>query len=279
MFLSREEMFERSLGGLSCEHEVPHWCGNIIYVFVAFILKVCFRYRVENLEAIRAFKGKSGVVLASNHTSFLDVAFLWCAVRTPQWVRFMARDNLFDAGGGFFGQLMARVGSFPIKRDTADRTSIKRAARMLKNGEVVGIFPEGTRRGKGSLEPELHAGVALIAKMGKAPLLPATVRNAEFIKEKGQRVRFPQVSIAFGKPVYLEWFDFLPKEERLDGCAWYVMRECFALSREVPAEEVDMAALFPHAKDYSARFASFVPGQSVEIVENEVLAPEPAEEV
>lgn len=255
MFLSREEMFDRSLGGASRENEITHWCGNIIYVIVAAVLKLFFRYRVKNREALRAFAGKSGVVVACNHTSYLDVAFLWCAVRPTQWIRLMARDSLFNTAGGLGGQIIARVGAFPVKRDSADRTSLKRAARMLKNDEVVGIFPEGTRRGKGSQEPELHAGVALVAKMGNAPLLPATVREAENIKKKGQRIHFPQVSIEFGRPIALEKFNFLPKDERLEACSWYLMRECFALSKQVPAEEVDMVALFPHAKDYTSVFA------------------------
>lgn len=257
MFLSREKMFDMSLGGASKEHEVTHWVGNIIYGVVNTILKVAFRYTVTNRETLRKFKDKSGVVLVANHTSYLDVAFIWCSVRPSQWVRFMARDSLFETAHGFGGQLIARVGAFPIKRDTADRTSIKRAARMLKNKEIVGIFPEGTRRGKGSQIPSLHAGAALIAKMGNAPLLPCTVRDAENIKSKGQPIRFPQVSIEFGQPVLLKDFDFLPKEERMEACSWYVMRECFALSKRIPAEEVDMVALFPETKDYSSELRDF----------------------
>ena len=252
MFLSREEMFDRSLGGINREHEMTHWCGNIIYVVVNAILKLCFRYSVKNLNIVRSFMGKQGAIIASNHTSYLDVAFLWCAIRPSQWVRLIARENLFDTFGGFGGQLIARVGAFPIKRDSADRTALKRAARMLKNGELVGIFPEGTRRGKGSKEPELHAGVALIAKMGQAPIIPATIRDAENIKRKGERIRFPRVSIEFAAPVFLEDFEEVPKADRLDACSWFVMRECFALSKRIPPHEVDMAALFPGAKDYAS---------------------------
>ena len=251
MFYSREEMFDMSLGGKSTEHEIPHWCGNIAYVVVALILKICFRYHVSNREVLRSVKGKGGVVIVANHTSYLDVAFLWCSVRPSQWVRLMARDSLFEAARGLGGQIIARAGAFPVKRDSADRTSLKRAARMLKNQEVVGIFPEGTRRGKGSQVPQLHAGAALVAKMGKAPLLPCTVRNAEYIKKKGERIRFPKVTVEFGSPVFLEDFDGFPKSERLEACTWYAMRECFALSSRIPADQVDMKSLFPDSMDYS----------------------------
>ena len=82
-----------------------------------------------------------------------------------------------------------------------------------------------------------------------------TVRNAEHVKHKGERFRFPKITIEYGDPVLVEDFDFLPKEDRLDGCSWYAMRECFALSLNVPREQVDMPALFPGGKDFTAVFA------------------------
>ena len=63
-------------------------------------------------------------------------------------MRFLGRENLFGNAHGLVGQVLSRVGAFPIKRDAADRTAIKRATRMLKSNEIVGIMPEGTRRGK-----------------------------------------------------------------------------------------------------------------------------------
>ena len=75
--------------------------------------------------------------------------------------------------------------------------------KYLKDGEVVSIMPEGTRRGKGNVEPHVHGGAALIARMGKAPILPLAVRNVDKIKRKGERVRFPKVTIVYGDPVYL----------------------------------------------------------------------------
>ena len=64
-------------------------------------------------------------------------------------------------------------------------------------------------------------------------------------------MRFPRITVAFGEPVYLEDFDFLPKEDRLDAASWYVMRECYALSRDVAREDVDMNELFPNSRDFS----------------------------
>lgn len=256
LFLPYEKMWDMPLGGVSDEKQVPHWAGNVIYGFLAAVFKVCFRYRVDKRENLRGFKDKSGVLVVSNHTSFLDVVFMYLAARPSQWVRFLGRENLFGKAGGLVGQILSRVGAFPIKRDSADRSAIKRASRMLKNKECVGILPEGTRRGKGSRTPELHSGAAFIARMGHAPILPMTVRDAEKIKEKGKFFRFPKVTVEYGEPILVSDFDFLPKDERLDGCTWYAMRMCFALSRRCEPEEVDMRELFPDAKDFTETFAA-----------------------
>lgn len=255
LFLTQPEMWDRSVYGKNREHEITHWFGNIAYVIAGLICKIICRYRVRGRQNLRALKGKSGAVVIANHTSFTDVAFLFCAVRPSQWLRLMARETLFAKG--WAGQMISRLGGFPVKRDSADRTSVKRAVRMLKNQELVGIFPEGTRRGKGSQTPKLHAGAALIARMGHAPIVPATIRNAEKIKIKGEHYfHWPTVYVVFGEPISVDSFDFLPKDERLEACTWYAMRECFALSKEIPADQVNMAELFPESKDYSAVFAA-----------------------
>lgn len=256
LFLPYEKMWDMPLGGASHEKQVPHWAGNLIYGFLAFVFKVCFRYRVDGRENLRGFEDKSGVLVVSNHTSFLDVAFMYLSARSNQWIRFLGRESLFDNAHGLVGQILSRVGAFPIKRDSADRSAIKRASRMLKNKECVGILPEGTRRGKGSKEPELHSGAAFIARMGHAPILPMTVRDAEKVKEKGRFFRFPKITIEFGAPILVSDFDFLPKDERLDACTWYAMRECFALSKRCAPEAVDMRALFPDSRDYTETFAA-----------------------
>ncbi|MDO5117872.1 MAG: lysophospholipid acyltransferase family protein [Eggerthellaceae bacterium] len=251
-----EEMWDKSLGGEDTSNELTHWGGNLCYVVVGAICKVCWRYKVINRQNLRDFKGKCGVLVASNHTSYLDVVLMYCASRPSQWLRFIARDTLFEAGHGWLGQAISRAGAFPIKRGSADRTCLKRAAKHLKNKEVVGILPEGSRRNKGSMKPAVNAGAAFIVRMaGNVPILPMTVRNAEKVKNKGERLHFPKIYVEYGDPVLLQDFDFLPKADRLEACTWFVLRECYALFYEIEPEKVDMVALFPDDKDYTAVFA------------------------
>ncbi len=250
-----ERCWDMPFGGDAPGRHFSHVFITIAAILCGFVFKILFRYKVDHREKLGAFKNKSGVMLISNHTSFLDVVFIYLSVWPKMLPRFMARDTLFEGKPYILRWILAHVGTFPVKRDSADRQAVKRASRMLKNHEVVCVLPEGTRRGKGSKKPKIHGGAALIARMGKAPIVPMCVRNAENIKRTGERMRFPRVTMEFGDPILVSDFNFLPKEDRLDGCMWYAMREVFALHQGHPAAEVDMRALFPDEKDFSAVFA------------------------
>lgn len=250
------DLFDRPFGVEEYENGKKRFCrvpARVIVGTVAGICKVLYRYKVTGREQLYQLAEKSGVVVVSNHTSYLDVVFMYLAIRPKYWPRFIARDTLFEANEAL-AWIFAHIGAFPIQRDSADRTAVKRAARMLKNGEIVGIMPEGSRRGKGSAVPRVHGGAALIARMGKAPILPMAVHGVDMVKRKGERLRFPKVKVEFGNPVLVSDFDFLPKDERLEACVWYVLRECFAMFDHVAPEDVDMVALFPEDKDYKATF-------------------------
>lgn len=250
------DLFDRPFGVDEYENgkkRISRVPARVIVGTVAGICKVLYRYEVRGRDNLYQLAAKSGVVVVSNHTSYLDVVFMYLAIRPKYWPRFIARDSLFEANPAL-AWIFAHIGAFPIKRDSADRTAVKRAARMLKNGEIVGIMPEGSRRGKGSAAPRVHGGAALIARMGKAPILPMAVHNVDKIKRKGERLRFPKVMVEYGNPVLLSDFDFLPKDDRLDACVWYALRECFAMFQHVSPEEVDMVALFPEDKDFTETF-------------------------
>lgn len=251
-----ERFFDMKMQGHAKEPQMPLFWAKFLGIVVGALCKLLFRYTIKNQDIVNGFKGKqSGAVLVAPHVSYLDVVMMWESVRPQQFCRLIARDTLFTVAGGLLGFFIARVGAIPIQRNTSDRLAIKRATRFLKGGELVGIFPEGTRRGKGNVDPTLHGGAAMIARLGKAPLVPVGFTNIDKVKEKGKHVRFPKITIIFGEPVAVSSFDFLPKEDRLDGCTWYVLREAFALSRQCKPEDVNMKELFPASKDFAPIFA------------------------
>lgn len=257
MSKSLDRFYDGSLSGNSSEGRFGAALARFLGGFFHVLARILFRYEVVNREVLWAFRGKkNGAVLVSPHVSYVDAVMMFLAPRPKNWVRLMGKSDLFTCAGGLLGKVVARVGAFPVNRDSADTTAIKRASRMLKNGELVGLFPEGTRRGKGNVDPSLHGGAALIARMGKAPLIPVGMVGVDEIKQPGKRVRFPKVRVVVGNPYALSSFSFLPKEDRLDGATWFVMRQAFALSWGCAPESVDMRELFPASKDFSEVFSS-----------------------
>lgn len=262
-FLTCEEMFDLPLNGKFDEtrdgevihKRITHWFANLAWVIVGLAFKIAFRYRVVGKENLHAFHGKKGCIVIGNHTSYLDAAFMYICPRPKEYVRIMARENLYQRKPNIVGQIFARVGSFPVSRDSADRTSLKRAVKMIKRGEYVGIMPEGTRRGKGTAELSLHSGFALIARMADdAPIIPCALINVGDIKRKGQPLKFKKVTVIYGDPILLSDFDDFEKKERLQACAWYGMRQVFALKDGVDPKDVDMVSLFPEEPDLTQYF-------------------------
>ena len=252
-----ERTYERSQIVVAGKEHNPHLMGNIVWAVLWGVTKVCFRVNTRGIDNVRQFKDSSGVLIVCNHVSYSDPVFHYVMLRPSQWPRFMAKvDIMHDFPAWFLGM----HGAFPVARDSADLSAVKRAVRYLKDGEVVALFPEGTRRGKGKVDLRMHSGAALIARMGKAPIVPSTVHNADLIKRKGERLRFPKVTVEYGAPLYLKDFEWIPKKERMDAYSWYAMRECFAMKEGVEAQDVDMHALFPQDEDFNELFGSWKPG-------------------
>ena len=228
------------------------WFANFAFFVTGIVSKICWRYKIIGKEKIQDLKGKSGAIIITNHSSYLDAVFFYLLARPSQFVRIIARDNVFS---GIGGNILARCGSFPIKRDTADRTALKRAVKMMKNGELVGIMPEGTRRNKGTAEMKLHSGFCLMAKMaGDVPIVPMAITGAGDIKKKGKFPSFHQIKMTVGEPLHLSDFNEFEKSKRMDICAWYAMRRVFALRDGIEESSVNMAELFPNNEDFSDCF-------------------------
>lgn len=204
------------------EGAAPWRLAFFLHATVGEAILALYRTRfigVENLPVGR------GYIVAGNHVSYLDPVLLWCGSRDP--VHFLAKQELFDAP--IIGWGLPRLWAVPIRRATADREAIGRASALLKHGEVVGIFPEGTRRRVGeTVEEEMgeaHAGVAFIAMHADAPVVPVGISGTERALPRGARIpRFPRVTISFGQPVRPQEFAELDRRERLEAMTAEIMR-------------------------------------------------------
>jgi len=134
-----------------------------------------------------------GLIVAANHFSLLDPPVLGAAL--PRKVRFMAKEELFRNAA--FGYIITRLGAFPVRRGAPDRTAIRTALNLLEKGELLGMFPEGTRSKTGRLG-EAEPGLALLAHRSGVPVVPAAIKGTNELF--GSKF-LPQVIVRFGKPL------------------------------------------------------------------------------
>ena len=133
------------------------------------------------------------VIFAANHQSFWDVPLLATYVDRP--VSFMAKEELFKVP--IFGSIIRNLHAFPVRRGASDKTAIKTALGILKSGECMAIFPEGTRSKDGKLG-KVGAGVSLLASMSKATVVPVAIVGTRKIFGK----KFlPKVAVLYGEPM------------------------------------------------------------------------------
>ena len=148
-----------------------------------------FRLETHGLERLP----RGGFVLAANHESNFDPWPLGMPLLPRRWLRFMAKSELYwwplslvlDAGG-----------AFQVRRGTGDAEAIDTAVGLVRDGEIVMMFPEGTRRTKGlrkTRQARAHTGAARIAHDAGAPLVPAAIKGTD-------RLSRLKLKVAYGEP-------------------------------------------------------------------------------
>ncbi|NLW56452.1 MAG: (d)CMP kinase [Firmicutes bacterium] len=190
--LSIEQVVERILA-LSSSLKVPEAPGLLYKIcgsFLYFCLKVFYRFSVEGAHHLPA---TGPVIVASNHTSLLDPIVVGCSILPRQRpVRFMAKEELFRIP--LLGPLIRKLGAFPVRRGKGDRAALRAAMEVLKEGKVLGIFPEGTRYNDNKLHPLRH-GVSLLAMETNAKILPVIIRGTQNLTF----FRFPRIKVYIGE--------------------------------------------------------------------------------
>lgn len=180
--------------------------------------RLLFWYSVTGLENIPQ---TGGVIFSSNHISYLDPV-LWIIVIRRR-IRFMAKQELFK--NPLLGWFLRRMDVFGIERGGGDMAAVKTAIRVVRNGEILGLYPEGTRSKNGK-PGRAKTGVALIAKAAKCDVVPAAVIC------RGKLRPFKRIRLVVGKPVsYQEIADRAPDNSResLRAAADYIMGQITTL--------------------------------------------------
>ena len=171
-------------------------------------------YGAENMPP------EGGVIVAANHMSNWDPPFLASFLERP--VSYMAKQELFEIP--IFGTVIRWLFAFPVRRGAADRSAVKAAVKELRAGRCVGIFPEGTR----SKDGEVHhfgAGVALLASMSGAPVVPAAIVGTDKMRN---------LRVVYGAPIS---FEGKANRETLDEFSQKIREEVIKMKKSCEEPE------------------------------------------
>ena len=152
---------------------------------------------------------EGGFVLACNHVSSFDPWPLGLPLWPHRSLRFMAKSELYWFP---LTLILNGAGAFPVHRGQGDVEAIETAARLAREGNVVAMFPEGTRRRKGLVkrfEARPRTGAARIALEAGVPIVPAAVSGTDRL------LRFGPLRVAYGEPLDVDGLDAKQATERL----------------------------------------------------------------
>jgi 1-acyl-sn-glycerol-3-phosphate acyltransferase len=168
---------------------------HVAGVLSAPILYGLYRLRARGQANLPA---SGGYVLACNHFSSFDPWPLGMPLWPRRWLRFMAKSELYWWP---LRLVLDNAGAFPVRRGVGDVEAIKTAVRLAQEGNVVVMFPEGTRRSKGLLkkhQPRARSGAARIALEAGVPLVPAAIAGTDRL------LRLGPLGVAYGSPVEMD---------------------------------------------------------------------------
>jgi 1-acyl-sn-glycerol-3-phosphate acyltransferase len=168
---------------------------NVVAVLSWPFLRGLFRLRDHGKEQVPQ---RGGFVLACNHLSSFDPWPLGMPLWPHRWLRFMAKAELYWWP---LRLLLDTAGAFKVRRGRADVEAIETAVRLAREGHVVVMFPEGTRREKGLVkrhQARPRSGAARIALMAEVPLVPVAVAGTDKLLTLGP------LRVAFGPPVEMD---------------------------------------------------------------------------
>ena len=166
--------------------------GTMGYQIIRALLYFFFSLYGLHVEGRENIPYKGAVIAAANHKSYFDPPLVGIAMEKRR-ISFMAKSELFR--NPLFGRLIRYLGAFPVKRNSADMTAIRKSLAELKKGQVLCIFPEGGFV-HGKALGRFHPGMAFLAILTGTPVLPVAIIGAEPLPAK----KGP-LAVVIGKPI------------------------------------------------------------------------------
>lgn len=207
---------------------------RFVAAVVGGVTKVLWPWTIEDGEKL--WGDERGRVIVMNHTSMLDpICIIVSALFHGQRVRCVYKSE-FDSAK-IVTWLFSRAGAIPVVRGTADVKAVRRAERALKRGEMVLVFPEGTRVKSDDQEVTIHGGFALMAQLAKAPVQPMAIVGARDITPKGSHLkRFGRVYLKVGDCITFDELGVRGKKARNAKMEEVAMGRVYQLRDELRRE-------------------------------------------
>jgi len=169
-------------------------CRWICKVFCGIFFRINY-IGIENVPA------EGAVLLLSNHQSFLDPVL--CGIRLKRPLFFLARESLFTSR--FFGGLISKLNTIPVRRGEADLRAVKAVIEKLKAGYGVCLFPEATRTRDGRIS-EFKPGLSLLCRRGGAAIVPVVIDGAFECWPRDKKIfrLGSRITVSYGKCISVE---------------------------------------------------------------------------
>ncbi len=180
------------------EHNILY---RILRPIVKYLFLIFYRPTIIGKENIP----KTGaVVICGNHTNNCDIPLLFCS--TKRTIHFLAKDELFKGIGKYFFEAMACI---PVNRRQKDHDALEKAIEELNNGELIGIFPEGTFNKTNEIIMPFKYGAVAMASRANSTIVPFSITGKYKIFKKNS------ITICFGKPYKIKTDDLTEANEEL----------------------------------------------------------------
>lgn len=192
---------------------------KFIYGILWVLAKLLYPWREKGNEKIPE---TGGAVVCANHTSFLDPILLMLAATGKRQFHIMAKAELFKIP--VLGWILKGMGVIPVKRGMSDVSAIKEGLRVLKSGELLLIFPEGTRVRPGK-QAHAHPGAIVLAGRAGVPVQPVYIGAHKRI--------FRKTDVVFGEPYELNFKGRKPTHDESAQLKEELMKRIFELGETV----------------------------------------------
>ena len=191
---------------------------SITVFIISIFARLLFRLKVSGVENIPL---SGGVIIAANHFSYLDIPLLSYGLNRP--ANFVGKKQLFTIP--IVGTLLRLLGGIPIDREKIDRSALREIMKKLNSGNVVVIYPEGTRSHDGRLQPG-KPGVGFIVRMSGKKVVPTAILGTDKAMPSGSWfIRPHPVTIRFGEPLD---FSENPQKSEKQGLDSQISQEIMA---------------------------------------------------